>query len=206
MADEKKPKSEQKPRAEKAEKAGEGAAEDGGKRAKGGEGALSVRGGQGHDDRRGRPRALAREVQAAGHPGADEAVQLQEPDAGSPAAEDRGQHGSRRRRREPEDHRHRGRGPEGDQRPEAGRDAREEGDRQLQAARGHPHRRDGHAAQRAHVGVPRPPRDAGAPAHARLQGRLAQGVRRQGQLHARPQASRSSSPRSTTTRSTRSRV
>ena len=43
-------------------------------------------------------------------------------------------------------------------RPEAGRHALEEGDRELQAPRGPAHRRDGHAPQRAHVGVPRPPR------------------------------------------------
>ena len=37
-------------------------------------------------------------------------------------------------------------------------DAVEEVDRAVQAAQGHAHRRDGHAARRADVGVPRPPR------------------------------------------------
>ena len=54
-------------------------------------------------------------------------------------------------------------------RSEAGRHALQEGDRELQAPRRPAHRRDGHAAQRPHVGVPRPPRQRRAPAHARLQ-------------------------------------
>ena len=39
--------------------------------------------------------------------------------------------------------------------------------------------------KRADVGVPRPPGHARAPAHARLPRRLPQGLRRQGELHAR---------------------
>ena len=41
-------------------------------------------------------------------------------------------------------------------RPEAGGDPRPQVDRDVQAAREPPHRRDGHAARRAHVGVRRP--------------------------------------------------
>ena len=50
-------------------------------------------------------RSTTKEVVA----GADEAVRLQEPDAGAAPAEDRRQHGPRRGRAEPEDHRRRGR-------------------------------------------------------------------------------------------------
>ena len=140
-------------------------------------------------------------------PGADEALRLQEPDAGAAPPEDRGQHGPRRGRARTRSSstppsteltRH--------HRSEAGRHARQEGDRDLQAARGHADRRDGHAAPRAHVGVPRPPGHARPAARARL-------PRRQ---PARPStapattrsacASRSSSPRSTSTRSRRSRA
>jgi hypothetical protein len=53
-----------------------------------------------------------------------QAVQLQEPEPGAAAREDRHQHGSGRRRRQPEDHRHGRRGAQGDQRAEAGRDTR----------------------------------------------------------------------------------
>ena len=70
-------------------------------------------------------------------------------------------------------------------RPEAGRHQGAEVDRELQAAPGPEHRRDGDAARRPHVRVPRPPGHRRAAARPRLQGRVAQGLRRQGQLHAR---------------------
>ena len=71
---------------------------------------------------------------------------------------------------EPEDHRLRRRRAPRAHRPEAGRHPRQEGDRDLQAPRGPPHRRDGHAPPRAHVGVPRSPDRVRAPARARLPG------------------------------------
>ena len=67
---------------------------------------------------------------------------------------------------EPEDHRLRRRGAARDHRPEAGRDRAQEVDRDLQAPRGPADRRDGHAAPRADVGVPRPPHQLRAPARA----------------------------------------
>ena len=50
----------------------------------------------------------------------------------------------------------RGGRPDGDHRPEAGDDQVAQVDRDLQAARGHADRRQGHAAPRPHVRVPRP--------------------------------------------------
>ena len=72
-------------------------------------------------------------------------------------------------------------------------------DRELQAARGHAGRRARHAARRPHVRVPRPARLDRAAAHPRLPRAQPGLVRRPRQLLARHHASRSSSPRSTTT-------
>ena len=69
-----------------------------------------------------------------------------------------GQHGPRQGQGRAQDHRQRRRGAQAHHRPVAGRVARQEGHRGLQAPQGPEDRRDGHAAPRAHVGVPRPPR------------------------------------------------
>ncbi len=74
----------------------------------------------------------------------------------------------------------------------------EEVDRAVQAAQGHADRRDGHAARRADVGVPRSPGLGRAAARARLPRRVAQGLRRPRQLHARASRTSCCSPRSTT--------
>ena len=67
---------------------------------------------------------------------------------------------------------------------------------------GHPHRRDGHAPPRAHVGVPRPPRHASR-CRARATSRASRARRSTARATTRSASrSRSSSPRSTTTRST----
>ncbi len=58
---------------------------------------------------------------------------------------------------------------------------------QFKVRKGQPDRDDGHAARRTDVGVPRPADQHRAAARARLQGRVAQGVRRPRQLHARPE-------------------
>ena len=62
--------------------------------------------------------------------------------------------------------------------------AREEVHRAVQAAQGHAHRHDGHAARRADVGLPRSSRVGRAAARARLPRRVAEGLRRPRQLHA----------------------
>ena len=71
-----------------------------------------------------------------------------------------------------------------DHRPVARRVARQEGHRGLQAPQGPEDRRDGHAAPRAHVGVPRPPGQHRAAARPRLPRRVAARLRRPRQLHA----------------------
>ena len=88
-------------------------------------------------------------------------------------AEGRRQHGARRSDAEREDRRHRRRRGRAHHRPEAGDHAREEVDRAVQGPQGHADRRDGHAARRAHVGVPRPPDLGRAAARARLPRRVA---------------------------------
>ena len=77
--------------------------------------------------------------------------------------------------------------PRADHRPEAGRDAREEVDRELQAPRGTAHRREGDAARRPRLGVPRPADQPRDPAHPRLPRTVAQVLRRTRQLHVRHQ-------------------
>ena len=78
--------------------------------------------------------------------------------------------------------------------------------RDLQAPQGPEDRRDGHAAPRAHVGVPRPPGQRSR-CRASVTSRACR-PRRSTAAATTPSASasRSSSPRSTTTRSTRSRA
>src|SRR5439155_836233 len=61
----------------------------------------------------------------------------------------------------------------------------EEVDRELQAPRGRAHRREGDAARRADVRVPRPAHQRRVAARPRLQGRAIEGVRRAWQLRAR---------------------
>ena len=77
-------------------------------------------------------------------------------------------------------------------------------DRRLQAPRRDARGRGRDPARRAHVRVPRPPDLRGPAARARLPRAEPACLRRPRQLRASACASRSSSPRSTTTRSTRS--
>ena len=90
-----------------------------------------------------------------------------------------------------------------DRRPAAERPPRAQVDRRVQAARGHARRRGRHAARRALLRVPRPPDLDRDPADPRLPRPEPALVRRPRQLLDGRRASRSSSPRSTTTRSTR---
>ena len=90
-----------------------------------------------------------------------------------------------------------------DRRPEAGRHQGEEGDRRLQDPRRLADRLHGHAARRAHVRVPRPPRHHRAAARARLPRRARARVRRPRQLQHGRQGTDHLSRRSSTTRSTR---
>ncbi len=112
-------------------------------------------------DDRGRPAAASREVPERGHPRADQAVQLQEPDAGAAprrrswstwasAPPSRTRRSSTRRSR-------RCKAITG-QKPVVTRAKKAIANFKLRA--GHSDRRDGHAPPRAHVGVPRSPRDA----------------------------------------------
>ena len=102
------------------------------------------------------------------------------------AREDRHQHGSRRSHAERQDHGPAGRRSRLHRRPEACHHQGQEVHRGLQGARRHAHRRDGHAARRQDVRVPRPPDlDRSAP-RARLPRRLVEELRRPRQLHARP--------------------
>ena len=72
-------------------------------------------------------------------------------------------------------------------RPEGRRHARaKKSIAQFKVRQGHADRHDGDAARRADVRVPRSPDEHRAAARPRLQGRLAEGVRRPRQLHARP--------------------
>ena len=82
--------------------------------------------------------------------------------------------------------------------PEARRTPREEVDRAVQGARGHAGRRVGDAARRPDVRLPRSAGEHRAAARPRLQGDLAQGLRRPGQLHARASGTSCCSRRSTT--------
>ena len=69
---------------------------------------------------------------------------------------------------------------------------------QFKVRQGMPVGDDGHAARRADVGVPRSPDLGRAAARARLPRRVAEGLRRPRQLHARPARTSCCSPRSTT--------
>ena len=89
------------------------------------------------------------------------------------------------------------------QRPEAGRVPGAQVGRELQAARGHADRLQGHLAPAAHVRVPRPAGEHRPAARARLPRRVAEELRRARQLRARASRSRSSSPRSASTTSRR---
>ena len=77
-------------------------------------------------------------------------------------------------------------------------------DRVLQAARGPRHRRQGDAARRAHVRVPRPPDQHRDAAHPRLPRRARRAPSTARATTAWASRNRSFSPRSSTTRSTRS--
>ena len=123
--------------------------------------------------------------------------------AGADGLEDHPEHGRRRgqdRReadrlgaRRADDHRRAARA--GAPRPQV--------DRAVQDPRGNADRRQGDAARRPHVGVPRPARLDRAAAHPRLPRAQPRLVRRSRQLLDRASASRSSFRRSTTTASTR---
>ena len=67
-----------------------------------------------------------------------------------------------------------------DHRPEAGRHEARKSIANFKLRAGAVDRRDGHAPRRPDVGVPRPARLDRAAARARLQGRVAEGVRRAG--------------------------
>ena len=84
--------------------------------------------------------------------------------------------------------------PRADRRPEADRHARPQGDLDLQGAREHADRRQGDAAQDAHVRVPRPPGHDRAAARARLPRPRSEVVRRARQLRARRSRSTSCFP------------
>ena len=107
---------------------------------------------------------------------------IQEPDAGAAAREDRAQHGRRRSGERPQEGRQRRGRPGADRRTAAGADAVAQGDRHLQAARGHADRRQGDAARRPHVRVPRPPGDDRAAAREGLPRAEPQELRRSRQL------------------------
>ena len=120
--------------------------------------------------------ALHREVQRTiAIPALTKQFAYKNPMPGAAPREDRHQHGPRRRRDEPEDHRLRRRGAPRHHRSEAGRHARQEGDRELQAPRGPSHRRDGHAPREQDVGVPRSPRSRSRSRACATSGRLPRG-------------------------------
>ena len=98
--------------------------------------------------------------------------------------------------------RRRGRRPGPDHRPEADRDQRPALDRAVPTAHRQPHRRQGHAARRAHVGLPRATDAAGAAAHPRLPRRAEPSHSTDAATTRSGCASSSRSRRSTTTRST----
>ena len=99
----------------------------------------------------------------------------------------RRQHGCRRRRPRRQADRRRGPRPGHHHRPEAAGPPGHQVHRAVQAARGHADRREGHPAQRPHVGVPGPAADHRAAAYPRLPRPVADPVRRPGQLHVRAQ-------------------
>ncbi len=97
-----------------------------------------TRRGQLHGGSRSRPRHRSGETPAhaaalprRGPRRAADGVRLHEPDAGAQAREDRHQHGRGRSRRRPEEARRGGGRTGADQRPEAGEDGGEEGDRRA---------------------------------------------------------------------------
>src|SRR5438128_10755035 len=131
-----------------ARRRGEGSAEEGRGRAAG-------RGRrEGASEGRGRgPAADQGGVPADGDPGADEGARVREPVAGAAPREGRDQHGCGRGAGERQGARLRDGRSAIDQRAEADRHAREEVDRELQAARGRADRREGDAPWCADVRV-----------------------------------------------------
>ena len=117
--------------------------------------------------------------------GASQGVRVHERHGRAQDHEGGRQHGPGRGNAEREDRRHGRRRAAQDHGAEGGGDAREEVDRAVQGAQGHAHRRDGHAARRADVRVPRPPDRDRPAARARLPRRVGRGLRRPRQLHAR---------------------
>ena len=137
-----------------------------------------------------------------GHPqGADRAVRLQESDAGAARRQDRAQHGHRRGRRRPQEGRA---GRRGDwRRSPARRPVITKSRKSIATYKlrdGQADRLQGHAAQGAHVRVPRPPGEHRAAARARLPRAQSEELRRPRQLFARHQGAHRFSRRSTTTR------
>ena len=141
--------------------------------------------------RRRRPRAmsprLTQALRATSCAGAGQGVRLQERAGSADDRQDRAQHGRRRSRQRHQEGDVGRRRSRADRRPEAGRHPRAQGDRDLQGAREHADRRQGHAAQDAHVRVPRPPGHDRAAARARLPRPQPEELRRARQLRARHQ-------------------
>ena len=125
-------------------------------------------------------------------------------DAGAAHLEDHAQHGRRRGQDRREAARRRDRGADDHRRAARAGAPRTQVDRAVQDPRGHADRREGHAARRPHVGVPRPARVDRAAAHPRLPRAQPALVRRPRATTRSAFASRSSFPRSTTTTSRRS--
>ena len=116
---------------------------------------------------------LREQVPEGRHSGPEEGVRLHERDGRAQDSEGRREHGPRRGDEQREARRRRRRRARAHHGPEAGDAPFEEVDCGVQSPQGHAGRHDGHAARRAHVGVPRSADDHRAAARPRLQGRVA---------------------------------
>ena len=133
----------------------------------------------------------------------DEAVRLQDRDAGAAHRQDHAQHGRGRSGGRQEDHGQRRRRHDQDRRPEAGRHQGAQVDRAFKIRARLSGRLHGDAARRAHVRVPRPPGHVAMPRIRDFRG-ISAAPSTAAATTTWASRNRSSSPRSSTTRSTRS--